>query len=89
MRTVSISWDPAAEQFHAIGTHRVHEVVINAPEREPAPDGAHRPATGFSPTELLLAGAGSCAGWDVVLILRKQLADFAGGLSLHRPIFGT
>ncbi len=23
------------------------------------------------------------------LILRKQLADFAGGLSLHRPIFGT
>ena len=23
------------------------------------------------------------------LILRKQLADFAGGLSLHRPIYGT
>jgi RNA polymerase sigma-70 factor, ECF subfamily len=23
------------------------------------------------------------------LILRKQLADFAGGLSMHRPIFGT
>jgi len=23
------------------------------------------------------------------LILRKQLTDFAGGLSLHRPIFGT
>jgi RNA polymerase sigma-70 factor (ECF subfamily) len=23
------------------------------------------------------------------LILRKQLADFAGGLSLHRPAFGT
>src|SRR5581483_7330130 len=23
------------------------------------------------------------------LILRKQLADFAGGLALHRPIFGT
>ena len=23
------------------------------------------------------------------LILRKQLADFAGGLSLHRPVFGT
>src|SRR5262249_1064075 len=23
------------------------------------------------------------------LILRKQLADFAGGLTLHRPIFGT
>ena len=25
----------------------------------------------------------------VRLILRKQLADFAGGLSLHRPIYGT
>jgi RNA polymerase sigma-70 factor (ECF subfamily) len=23
------------------------------------------------------------------LILRKQLADFAGGLALHRPIYGT
>ena len=23
------------------------------------------------------------------LILRKQLADFAGGLTMHRPIFGT
>ena len=23
------------------------------------------------------------------LILRKQLADFAGGLSMHRPLFGT
>jgi RNA polymerase sigma-70 factor (ECF subfamily) len=23
------------------------------------------------------------------LILRKQLADFAGGLSLHRPLYGT
>jgi RNA polymerase sigma-70 factor, ECF subfamily len=23
------------------------------------------------------------------LILRKQLADFAGGLTLHRPVFGT
>lgn len=23
------------------------------------------------------------------LILRKQLADFAGGLTLHRPIYGS
>ena len=23
------------------------------------------------------------------LILRRQLADFAGGLALHRPIYGT
>src|SRR5262249_58870769 len=23
------------------------------------------------------------------LILRKQLADFAGGLAMHRPIYGT
>jgi putative redox protein len=72
MRTVTITWDPTAEQFHAVGTHRAHRIVINAPEREPQPDGTHRPPTGFSPTELLLAGAASCAAWDVVLILRKQ-----------------
>jgi putative redox protein len=72
MRTVSISWDPAVERFEAVGTHHAHQIVINAPERKPRPDGARRPATGFSPTELLLAGAGSCAGWDVVMILRKQ-----------------
>jgi DNA-directed RNA polymerase specialized sigma24 family protein len=23
------------------------------------------------------------------LLLRKQLADFAGGIALHRPLYGT
>src|SRR5262245_49134161 len=72
MRTVNVTWDPAAEHFDAVGTHRAHRIVINAPESEPNPHGTHRPATGFSPTELLLAGAASCAGWDVVLIMQKQ-----------------
>ncbi len=39
-------------------------MTINAPH-----DGA---ATGFSASELLLAGVGSCSAWDVVEILRKQ-----------------
>ena len=36
------------------------------------------PATGFSPAELVLAGAGACSAWDVVDILtkgREQLVD--------------
>jgi putative redox protein len=72
MRTVNVTWDPAAEHFEAVGTHRAHRIVINAPATEAPADGTHRPATGFSPTELLLAGAASCAGWDVVMIMKKQ-----------------
>ena len=44
--------------------------TINAP-RLP---GETRGPTGFSATELLLAGAGACAAWDVVEILRKRRA---------------
>src|SRR6186997_1040241 len=73
MRTVTVSWDKAAEQFVASGTHRGREVIVNAPG-EP---GVSRAPTGFSATELLLAGAGSCAAWDVVEILRKRRADVA------------
>jgi putative redox protein len=72
MRTVHVAWNPAAEHFEAVGTHRAHRIVINAPANEPPADGIQRPATGFSPTELLLAGAASCAGWDVVMIMKKQ-----------------
>jgi putative redox protein len=72
MRTVSISWDQAAGRFTALGRHRGQVIAINAP---PRPTEEHRAPTGFSATELLLAGAGSCAAWDVVEILRKRRAD--------------
>jgi putative redox protein len=68
MRTVSVSWDPLAGQFVAGGTNGGHTITINAPR---AP-GEERGSTGFSATELLLAGAGSCSAWDVVEILRKR-----------------
>lgn len=68
MRTVNVAWDGALEHFTALGTHRGHELVINAPH---AP-GAHHPPTGFSATELLLAGAAACSAWDVLEILRKR-----------------
>ena len=71
MRTVSVSWDPLGGRFVAGGTHRGQTIDINAPRR---PDETRGP-TGFSATELLLAGAGSCAAWDVVEILRKRRAD--------------
>jgi putative redox protein len=70
MRTVTVTWDKAAERFVASGTHRGREIVVNAPG-EP---GISRGPTGFSATELLLAGAGACAAWDVVEILRKRRA---------------
>jgi putative redox protein len=70
MRTVDITWDPLAGRFTALGAHGGHPIQINAPEIEAAADG-HRPPTGFSATELLLAGAGACAAWDVVTILHK------------------
>jgi putative redox protein len=64
MRRVTISWDPELERFEAEGTHPGRRIVINgAHDAEP---------TGFSPTELLLAGAGACSAWDVVEIMRKK-----------------
>jgi putative redox protein len=70
MRTVTVTWEKDAGRFVAAGTHRSHSITINAP-----PDAeSGRAPTGFSATELLLAGAGSCAAWDVVEILRKRRA---------------
>lgn len=73
MRTVSVSWDALGGRFVAGGTHPGHTIEINAP-RMP---GETRGATGFSATELLLAGAGSCAAWDVMEILRKRRTDIS------------
>ena len=69
MRTVTVSWDREASRFVANGTHRGQAIDINAP---PLSDDEERRPTGFSATELLLAGAGSCAAWDVVEIIRKR-----------------
>ncbi|MBX3028756.1 MAG: OsmC family protein [Chloroflexi bacterium] len=74
MKIVTIDWDPARERFVAEGTHRGHRVDINAPHTLPEGEGRHGPS-GFSASELLLAGAGSCAAWDLVEILRKQRQD--------------
>jgi putative redox protein len=72
LRTVHVAWDPAGERFTASGSRKGQVIAINAPHE--SPDDA---ATGFSATELLLAGAGACAAWDVVEILRKQRHDVA------------
>lgn len=74
MRTVKVSWDKEAGRFTALGRHPGRQIAINAPA---APSEENRAPTGFSATELLLAGAGSCAAWDVVEILRKRRADVA------------
>ena len=70
MRTVTVTWQPEQDRFEARGTHPV-TIPINAPHG----DG---PSTGFSATELLLAGAGSCSTWDVVEIMRKARQDLTG-----------
>lgn len=68
MRSVSVAFDPALARFVAEGSLRGHQIEVNAPKAE----GAGRRPTGFSATELLLAGAGTCAAWDVLEILRKR-----------------
>ena len=78
MRTVNVAWDREAERFTAQGTHRGSELLINAPENTPDPSGKHRRPTGFSATELLLAGVGSCSAWDIVEIMRKQRQQMTG-----------
>ncbi len=65
MKTVTIAWQPDAARFEARGGHEGQTLAINAPHES-------GPVTGFSATELLLAGAGACSAWDVVEILRKQ-----------------
>lgn len=84
MKIVSIDWDPAAERFEAEGTHRGHRIEINAPRLRPEGEGREGPS-GFSASELLLAGAGACAAWDVVQILRKQHEDL---VDLHVEVEG-
>lgn len=74
MKIVVIDWEPARERFVAEGTHRGHRIDINAPHTLPDGEGREGPS-GFSASELLLAGAGSCAAWDLVEILRKQRQD--------------
>ncbi len=74
MRTVNIAWDPEAERFTASGTHSGQSIDVNAPHE---PDSGH-PPTGFSASELILAGVGSCAAWDMVEILRKGRQDLTG-----------
>ncbi len=71
MRTVNVSWDKQAGRFTALGRQPGQILAINAPA---LPTETDRPPTGFSATELLLAGAGSCSMWDVVEILRKRRA---------------
>ena len=71
MRTVNVSWDKQAGRFTALGRQPGQVLSINAPA---LPTEKERPPTGFSATELLLAGAGSCSLWDVVEILRKRRA---------------
>lgn len=67
MRSVTVAWEPGAQRFSATGSHAQHTIPINAPRLD-----HEAPTTGFSPTELLLAGAGACAAWDVIEILRKR-----------------
>jgi putative redox protein len=74
MRSVKVRWDAAGERFTAVGKNIAHVIATDAPL---AP-GEQRPPTGFSPTELLLAGAGSCSAWDVVDILRKARIEVLG-----------
>jgi putative redox protein len=78
VRTVNVAWDRGAERFIAQGTHRGSELAINAPENQPDPAGTHRRPTGFSASELLLAGVGSCSAWDIVEIMRKQRQQMTG-----------
>ncbi|MEO6349900.1 MAG: OsmC family protein [Candidatus Limnocylindrales bacterium] len=68
MKSVSVSWDKEGGRFVALGSHAGHPIAINAPR---APEET-RGSTGFSATELLLAGAGACSAWDVVEIVRKR-----------------
>jgi hypothetical protein len=58
MKTVTIEWRPAQMRFDARGGHPGQAIAINAPH-----DGV---PTGFSASELLLAGAGGCSAWDVI-----------------------
>jgi putative redox protein len=82
VRTVSVTWDQEGGRFTALGSHAGHQITINAPRLESETRGS----TGFSATELLLAGAGACSAWDVVEILRKRRTSIS---SLDVTVEGT
>ena len=79
-RSVMVSWAPDEHRFVAVGSNEGRAIVLNGPH----PEGT--PATGFSPAELLLAGAGACSAWDVVQILKKGRQDVSG---LEVRVVGT
>ena len=79
-RSVIVSWAPDEHRFVAVGSNEGRAIVLNAPH----PEGT--PATGFSPAELVLAGAGACSAWDVVQILTKGRQE-VGGLEVR--VVGT
>ena len=64
----------------AVGSNEGRTIVLNAPH----PEGT--PATGFSPVELVLAGAGACSAWDVVQILGKSRQEVT---DLEVQVVGT
>lgn len=72
MRIVDVHWDLDTERFTASGKAPEFVIGINAPRLDP-----DDPPSGFSPTELLLAGAGACAAWDVIGIMRKRRRPLA------------
>ena len=71
MKTVIVDWQPREQRFEARGSHTEHRIHVNAPHENGGP-------TGFSASDLLLAGAGACSAWDVVGILRKQRQRVTG-----------
>ncbi len=70
MSTVTVTWRPEEGRFEARGSHPV-TIPVNAPHGD-------SPATGFSASELLLAGAGSCSTWDIVEIMHKARQEVTG-----------
>ena len=71
-RSVVVSWTPDQHRFVAEGSNSGRAIVLNGPH----PEGT--PATGFSPAELVLAGAGACSAWDIVQILAKGRQELSG-----------
>lgn len=79
-RLVTVGWDAGGHRFVAEGSNVGRSIVLNAPHPE------RTPATGFSPAELVLAGAGACSAWDVVDILAKARQEL---IDLEVRVVGT
>jgi putative redox protein len=79
MKSIKLAWKPGTARFEASG-HSGARISFEAPGEadDVALDGgAHGPAAGPSPAELMLIAAAGCAAWDLVEILRKQRQDLA------------